>query len=66
MSNLDYFGLISCWKHGSRSDSFILDKALSACDKYAEDIGEAIDDAASDVADEAKDAVDAVKEKLDE
>ena len=39
---------------------------LSACDKDAEEIGEAIDDAASEVADETEEAMDAVKEKLDE
>ena len=46
--------------------SGLLLMGLSACEKDAEDIGEAIDDAASDVADEAEDAADAVKEKLDE
>lgn len=39
---------------------------VSACEKNAEEIGEAIDDAASDVADGTEDAIDAVKEKLDE
>jgi hypothetical protein len=37
---------------------------LSACEKSAEDVGEAIDDAASDVADEAEGAADSAKEEL--
>ena len=39
---------------------------VSACEKNAEEIGAAIDDAASEVADETEDAVDAVKEKLED
>ncbi len=46
--------------------SGLLFMGLSACDKDAEDIGEAIDDAASDVADGAEDTADTVKDKLDE
>ncbi len=46
--------------------SGLLLMGLSACEKDAEDIGEAIDDAASDVADKTEEAVDAVKEKLDD
>ncbi len=46
--------------------SGLLLMGLSACEKDAEDIGEAIDDTASDVADKTEEAVDAVKEKLGE
>jgi len=37
---------------------------MSACEKNAEGVGEAIDNVASDVADEAEDAADSVKEEL--
>ena len=46
--------------------SGLLFMGLSACEKNAEEIGAAIDDAASEVADETEDAVDAVKEKLED